>query len=325
MADFATVLRNADSLDALKAGLEECKTECIELREKERITSAGRLIETALKELREIQTSDKFGPEASETVGNIISEFESDPKIAEIIRLHALVESFLEDVKSHEGYVLCSSNEDVQVYYRSNEACPINDIRCDVMVNAPITNALCVINETDLWKNFFPYYTFPTRMGLASAEKVLRVRRIEQIIHAVFDIPWPFASREIAVYAAVSDRLRESEDKMLLGLVLPAAEVPDATLPEPRPGDVRIDCGGGCFAQYVEERKTKVTMLLHIDPKIDKVPKTLMTMVVQKLFFMAMVKFKSICESLENSEYGQRIYHNSLVYGTVAKQLETLK
>jgi hypothetical protein len=85
---------------------------------------------------------------------------------------------------------------DFTVYYKVEEGARLT---CRVESPIPVgllVPVLSVLNESDLYETWIPYWKRPFRMGVRRSRNIFQDTRGHQVIQVQCDVPWPVAPRE---------------------------------------------------------------------------------------------------------------------------------
>jgi hypothetical protein len=89
-------------------------------------------------------------------------------------------------------------------YNKLDENCHLS-CRIETAIEASLLiPLLSVLNETDIYESWIPSFPFP-KVGLHASNQLERAGRADQTIQLVFDLPWPFAKKEIVLHARALD------------------------------------------------------------------------------------------------------------------------
>jgi hypothetical protein len=64
---------------------------------------------------------------------------------------------------------------------------------------------LSVLNESNLYVDWIPSWTIPFTMGVKSSKQYQRIGQVNQIVHLIANVPWPFLPREVYIRTMVID------------------------------------------------------------------------------------------------------------------------
>ena len=70
---------------------------------------------------------------------------------------------------------------------------------------------LSVLNESDLYSDWIPSWTIPFTMGIRTSHQYAKIGALDQIVHLIANVPWPFLPREVYIQAMVVDEIDEHD------------------------------------------------------------------------------------------------------------------
>ena len=85
----------------------------------------------------------------------------SSPALADIIRRQQEIGEFVDSLDSEGWTVHVDEGEAVKVLYKPREGSALHTLRMEGIVDAPLINIFSVLNETDLFTLWIPYFTVP--------------------------------------------------------------------------------------------------------------------------------------------------------------------
>jgi hypothetical protein len=68
---------------------------------------------------------------------------------------------------------------------------------------------LSVLNESDLYSDWIPSWTIPFTMGIRTSKQHAKIGALDQIVHLIANVPWPFLPREVYIQSMVIDEIDE--------------------------------------------------------------------------------------------------------------------
>jgi hypothetical protein len=68
---------------------------------------------------------------------------------------------------------------------------------------------LSVLNESDLYSDWIPSWTIPFTMGIRTSNQYTKIGALDQIVHLIANVPWPFLPREVYIQSMVIDEIDE--------------------------------------------------------------------------------------------------------------------
>jgi len=128
------------------------------------------------------------------------------------------------------------------IYYKI-----VNSTNLMTRIETPIPPSLLVpllsvLNETELYSTWLPYYKKQFHLGVSSSNKLQQQNRVSQVIKVEVDVPWPFAKREVVIDAVALDDIEET-GRIALRMVTPKSD--GDIVPYPKKGVLRQEFEGG--------------------------------------------------------------------------------
>jgi hypothetical protein len=68
---------------------------------------------------------------------------------------------------------------------------------------------LSVLNESDLYSDWIPSWTIPFTIGIRTSNQYTKIGALDQIVHLIANVPWPFLPREVYIQSMVIDEIDE--------------------------------------------------------------------------------------------------------------------
>ena len=68
---------------------------------------------------------------------------------------------------------------------------------------------ISVLNESDLYSDWIPSWTIPFTMGISTSNQHAKIGALDQIVHLIANVPWPFQPREVYIQSMVIDEIDE--------------------------------------------------------------------------------------------------------------------
>ena len=68
---------------------------------------------------------------------------------------------------------------------------------------------ISVLNESDLYSDWIPSWTIPFTMGISTSNQHAKIGALDQIVHLIANVPWPFLPREVYIQSMVIDEIDE--------------------------------------------------------------------------------------------------------------------
>eukprot|EP01083_Nonionella_stella_P123343 371655_1 len=181
-------------------------------------------------------------------------------------------------------------------------------------IESPILNVLAVINEIELYPNWFPLVNY--------ANVLEKPSRFQRFVHIKTPIPIPFMSdRDFLVHAYGVDNLRERYAFVYLQSVTDSYpnERPQCDIPEIPSGTVRINIMGGFLFKFHSKNTTDVTIMLNADPDLPVVPGFILNFVTRQVLHIVLDRLRDVSNFGVDSEYAKRIQVDRELYGYMEK------
>lgn len=99
---------------------------------------------------------------------------------------------------------------DFTVYYKIEEG---GRLTCRVESPVPfnlLVPILSVLNESDLYQTWIPYWKRPFRMGVSTSKNIFQDTKGHQVIQVQCDVPWPMGPREALFDVQAVDDIDEN-------------------------------------------------------------------------------------------------------------------
>eukprot|EP01135_Chromosphaera_perkinsii_P004365 Nk52_evm16s279 gene=Nk52_evmTU16s279 len=196
---------------------------------KERIFEANELIANIEKAIQYHKENKTFVVTDSSSKGsdkNAQERFEEFCRLYEAEEIHDRIKTRVKylnkvrkDLLTDEGWTVKVEDEKkrMRVLYKKIEGSPNHCVRADGYIKASVGDIIAVLNEVDLYHKFVPYFKFPFRLGLKQMNRVVQLAKVDQVLHAEVDCPWPFTDRDAVVNVFAGDDLLASRS-ILIGV-----------------------------------------------------------------------------------------------------------
>jgi len=225
----------------------------------------------------------------------------------------------LYNIKSTEGWEIIRDSNEIKTMYKNEPGSPIHSIKCDAYIEAPLLNILTLINEHTMYHHFIPI--------IDKCYMIHQETAFSKLIFLAVKSPWPFATRECCLYGKGTDNLLEDSSIFL--------EVHDCdqttywdknvTFPEPTPNNVRITVDAGCILTAVENNKTRIQVVVKIDPKLDYIPLWLLNFCTRHLTYLIFSMFRDKAVRLDDKLYQDCRAKYPEFYAEVDKHMSEFK
>ena len=101
---------------------------------------------------------------------------------------------------------------ETRIYYKCDDERTLS-VRVETVIERDLlVPLLSVLNESELYSEWLPRWTTPTRLGVRSSEKVAQVGRCSQLVVITCDAPWPLETRQVVLDARAFDDMETSGD-----------------------------------------------------------------------------------------------------------------
>jgi hypothetical protein len=154
------------------------------------------------------------------------------------------VADLLEEPDLRHGWTkqgVCHGDYDTTIFYKVDPATAHLTCRLETPIESSLlVPLLSVLNESDLYTDWCPSWTRPIAVGITTSEHMQRIGRVNQIIHVIGKIPWPFYPREVYLETTAIDDIDENS----FFAVRLCSKLPGDIIPEPEPSVGRIDFQG---------------------------------------------------------------------------------
>mmetsp|Transcript_19739 Transcript_19739/g.28811 ORF Transcript_19739/g.28811 Transcript_19739/m.28811 type:complete len:197 (+) Transcript_19739:361-951(+) len=183
-----------------------------------------------------------------------------------------------------------------------------------------------------------PTFKVP-KFGLTKSEKLKQIGRVSQLIFIDFDVPWPFAKRELIMSATAIDDT--SNGNIVLAMkTLETGD--DETIPEKAEKSVRVDVDGGFLMrkcpsdhpslQFMEggtnDDLVLVTFSAKLNPNMKYLPQSFLNFLVKTALGMS---WKMMLQLAQDVKDGKRPDHTKAIeekdeelYGWVRARVEEM-
>lgn len=218
---------------------------------------------------------------------------------------------------------------DFTVYYKVEEGA-----RLTCRVESPIPASLLVpilsvLNESDLYETWIPYWKRPFRMGVRQSRKIFQDTRGHQVIQVQCDVPWPMAPREALFDVQAVDDIDENGfiiAKMTSIDDAMARNLPDSFLiPDLADGMERCDFDGAVLfrscptdhpnyasanEKFSNENLLLLQFMIFFDARMAFVPHSMINFVTRTAMGIVWNQFLTIAEQVRD---GRREEHRAAI------------
>lgn len=205
---------------------------------------------------------------------------------------------------SNDGWSLQRESEDLRTFYRNLEGTSnIHSIRLDGDVDAPVFTLLALFHEVDLFKKWIPSYSF---LGLSFSRLLDHPSPTELIVHLSFNVPWPFQSRYTLFRCEGIDCMDDKENPQIAVILNNLTCEEDYGVEDPGVKTTFYD-PSGILLTPLGAGKTRVQIVVNVDPQIPLVPDWLIDLAVRNLAFLIVYRIRAAVEIVkDDDEYMQR-------------------
>lgn len=201
-------------------------------------------------------------------------------------------------------------------------------IRIDCYLDASLEAVMSVMSETDMTKDWVPYFRFPMHVGLECCETLRRLGRMEKVTYYKIALPWPFSDEEVILHGWLVDDL-SANDRLVIcfrGIDddYPVTPSLGAVCSPDRGKNKRMYVEGGCRIRVEDEHRVRLEMLWNIDLKMS-IPSTLVKFVAKTFVKAGINSLKGVCKSAEtDSAWTARREECPWLYGFIADRLDSV-
>eukprot|EP01056_Protomagalhaensia_sp_Gyna25_P006097 Protomagalhaensia_sp_Gyna_25__6096@NODE_981_length_2333_cov_32_083261_g781_i0_p1_GENE_NODE_981_length_2333_cov_32_083261_g781_i0NODE_981_length_2333_cov_32_083261_g781_i0_p1_ORF_typecomplete_len470_score56_14START/PF01852_19/1_2e05LZ_Tnp_IS481/PF13011_6/0_21_NODE_981_length_2333_cov_32_083261_g781_i03111720 len=203
-------------------------------------------------------------------------------------------------------------------------------IRLDCYLDCPLDAILTVMSETDLTKLWVPYFRFPMRVGLESADKIAQLGRFNKATLYRIALPWPFNDVEVILHGWLADDLNVN-NRIVLCFNGVDPDYPVATSltgvegPPLANKSNRVYVEGGCRVRVESSDRIKLELLWNIDLKMS-VPQTLVRFVARTFVRAGINALRGVCQAaISDPQWVERRARDPWLYRYVAQRLQELE
>ena len=198
---------------------------------------------------------------------------------------------------SDEGWNIQRECEGLRTLYRNlQDSAHIHSIRLDGDVDAPIFTLLTLFHEIDLFTKWIPSYSL---LGLTFARLIDHPSPTELVVHLNFHVPWPFESRYTFFRCEGIDCMDDKANPQIAVILENLASEEEWGLNDPgvkttffEPSGILLSpLGGG---------RTRVQIVVNVDPQIPFVPAWLIDFAVRNLAFLIIYRIRHAVEIVKH-------------------------
>lgn len=170
---------------------------------------------------------------------------EEEIKICSVaVECESAIADLLEEPDMRHGWTKqgeCHGEYDTTIFYKVDPATAHLTCRLETPIEfSLLIPLLSVLNESNLYTDWCPSWTRPIAMGITTSEQIQRIGRVNQMIHVVGKVPWPFYPREVFLETIAIDDIDENS----YFAVRLYSKTPGGIVPELEPSVERVDFQG---------------------------------------------------------------------------------
>eukprot|EP01053_Blabericola_migrator_P003536 Blabericola_migrator_1__3535@NODE_204_length_11434_cov_295_698249_g175_i0_p4_GENE_NODE_204_length_11434_cov_295_698249_g175_i0NODE_204_length_11434_cov_295_698249_g175_i0_p4_ORF_typecomplete_len478_score61_67START/PF01852_19/9_5e05_NODE_204_length_11434_cov_295_698249_g175_i07712204 len=172
-------------------------------------------------------------------------------------------------------------------------------IRIDCYLDCSFDALLGVMAETDMTKEWVPYFRFPLHVGLENCYTIFEMGRFDKITFYKIVLPWPFSNVEVYLHGWLADDLCANDRMCICFRALDPAypvspELGGVTGPPPEAKSTRIYIDGGCRVKVEADNRVKMELLWNIDLKMS-IPNALVKFVAKTFVKTGISALRGLC------------------------------
>jgi hypothetical protein len=204
---------------------------------------------------------------------------------------------------SDDGWNVQRESEDLRTLYRNLEGTPhIHSIRLDGDVDAPLFTLLTLFHEIDLFPKWIPSYSL---LGLSFARLIGHPSPTELLVHLSFHVPWPFESRYTFFRCDGIDCMDDAENPQIAVILNNLTSEQDNGV-EDSGVKTTFYAPSGVLLSPLGGGRTRVQIVVNVDPQIPLVPDWLIDFAVRNLAFLIIYQIRHAVEIVKKDEEYQR-------------------
>ncbi|EER02592.1 conserved hypothetical protein [Perkinsus marinus ATCC 50983] len=195
--------------------------------------------------------------------------------------------------KNGDGWVLQRDGEGIRTYYKHNKDTPsVHSFRIQGIIDCPFFDLMALLSEVDFYKDWIPSYKF---LGIRDSKRIAEPRATQMLLHIVAALPWPFHNRDLVISVDGIDCIGPYEDPRQIVILLKSESgtsyepyVSASDMPIPARGSTTCDIlkNSGATLTPMEDGKTFLQIVMHIDPHISCVPNWLIDMAARHFCYL---------------------------------------
>ena len=204
-----------------------------------------------------------------------------------------------------------------RIYYKCDTERTLSVRVETVMGRDLLVPLLSVLNESELYGEWLPRWTTPTRLGVRESVKVAQVGRCSQLVVITCDCPWPLETRQVVLDAVAFDDMATNGD---IGVLLRTKDCENDPRVPPKPTEeetTRIDVDGAFLFRRVPDGWANVegedacdgepddiltTFGFVVDPKLEYIPTWLLNFIVRTVIGTLWAAFIRVAEEVRDGK-----------------------
>eukprot|EP01112_Ceratiomyxa_fruticulosa_P019930 TRINITY_DN664_c0_g1_i1.p1 TRINITY_DN664_c0_g1~~TRINITY_DN664_c0_g1_i1.p1 ORF type:complete len:360 (-),score=70.90 TRINITY_DN664_c0_g1_i1:76-1155(-) len=251
----------------------------------------------------------------SQELQDLLSTLNTHPTITLFKREIVELKNLLNELKTEAGWSLVKNSNGVTTYYRHEENTPIYSVKLVGVIDCPLINICCILNEIEFYPLWIP--------KLSECRVVSSASRFHKMIYGKFQLPFPIASRDFCLYGFGADLLEE--DDSVAVVVRSCKDTDQHEHPPVKSGNVRLDIYyAGFLLTSISPTQTLVRAIGNCDPHIPLVPYSLINLITKQIAHFYFSMLAQHAKSLEdkNSPYHARI-ESQAIYKEIREIIES--
>ena len=269
--------------------------------------------------LKILYAESKLVDIAKLTEGNEPTDYPDIP-LADIKKRVDSLNSLRAVCQSDEGWTLQKDSKGVRTLYQNNPTqLRIHSIRIDGIVDAPVFILLSMLHEVDLFSKWIPTYSF---LGLQFARLVAHPSATELIVHLNVNVPWPFTNRYCFFHCDGIDCMDDPEGAQIGVILNNLTSEADYNIVD-EGTKTHFHPPSGVLLTPLGEGKTKVQIVVNLDPQIAFIPDWLIDIAVRNLAYLIMLQIRKAVEIVkQDPEYHKRMVDpESIFYNHIKRRI----
>ena len=295
-------------MEALERVLQQCRDQCVDAQ----FLSAWTTLQTFHDELEAKAHS------LSEEDKPCREKLVCSPEYIELKKKYEKISRVRSMFADKSAWTVVTSPQregDLEVLFKTEPTESSHTFLLTSVLEVPLFNIAAVIYETDLYSTWMPRVKKSTPLGtLGVFEKAVKIE---------FQVIWPLATRDMVVLGYGVDLI---EENAILCTMHSVSRHDSIDIPETRDGEVRLFMNiGGFRCEFLEDDKTKMQLVMNIDPKVPAAPEMLLNFAIRQVICWIFHNLERAAKFDGSSVYAERIKCNSGFYEKVGRIIENGK